>query len=181
LCFLSRTSTRGHIGYGPMRSQIRLRNSAHMLGTSDFGPVKKIGLQLLTVLLLRASDKCGHKFHLACVRVVAENQNPSGSCTYIQCSRCGQILGDKVLVPYMRDKCSIKIGRFLLERQIAHPPQRKLFPETCFLLHIFLLYFLFFLSSFMISLWMFPYKYSFFLFLSHFSLYFLLFYFLSQF
>lgn len=42
-----------------------------------------------------ALEKCGHKFHLACVRMVAENQNPAGSCTYIQCSLCGQILGDK--------------------------------------------------------------------------------------
>jgi len=42
-----------------------------------------------------ALEKCGHTFHLICIRVQTENQSPESGCTYIQCPTCGQILGDK--------------------------------------------------------------------------------------
>jgi len=42
-----------------------------------------------------ALEKCNHKFHFSCVKILTENQNPEFGCTYIQCPTCGQILGDK--------------------------------------------------------------------------------------
>jgi len=40
-------------------------------------------------------EKCGHRFHLICIKILTENQNPEFGCTYLQCPTCGQVLGDK--------------------------------------------------------------------------------------
>merc|ERR1719354_1325839 len=67
--------------------------SASLMSKSKYSRNQETGLDPDSRVI--SLEKCGHRFHLICVKILTENQNPEYGCTYLECPSCGQILGDK--------------------------------------------------------------------------------------